>query len=371
MSSYDNLHKYFILGVTHFDHILVGDRVGVVHEAVDSVGDGAHTDGDAQSQNVDSGRANQVVWHLHEFVSSISHQVCLETQTERYIQGNVSTSSQTCQLHESDPFQNSCVLVNHFTLFEVQLGAWLSVGLLHEWLVQIHWVENVVLESEQPVDWSAQKLWMTQSVSNVLVLFFRFQLDVVFVTFGVEVFGDWSVGTFLFPLFDVLEVVFFVERGVGDEPVFVGENDFLVVDVVSFKPEVLQFGFEGSVLVDVFINTSDSVFVGPVKIADSLPDFSLDFEIVVEVIDDFVILFDFDFIVVLVKFGVDVLRGVGILVREPGVFFIFDFSIGFESVEVFHFFLGSQKGKTLVCVATEPKHGSIDIVLKHFSFPNL
>lgn len=48
-------------------------------------------------------------------------------------------------------------------------------------------------------------------------------------------FGDWSVESLLLPLFNVLEVVFFVEWGVGDEPVFVSENDLLVVDVNSLE----------------------------------------------------------------------------------------------------------------------------------------
>lgn len=100
---------------------MVGDGVGVVHEAIDGIGDGTHTDWDAESQNINSGGADQMVWHLHKFISGVSNQVSLETQTEGHVQCNVSTSSQTCQLHESNPFQHSGVFVNDFTLFKVEL----------------------------------------------------------------------------------------------------------------------------------------------------------------------------------------------------------------------------------------------------------
>ena len=76
---------------------------------------------------------------------------------------------------------------------------------------------------------------MAQSVGNILVLFLRFQLNVILVTLGIEMFGNWSVGSFVFPLSNVFEVVFFVPWGVCDESIFVGEDDFLIVDINSVK----------------------------------------------------------------------------------------------------------------------------------------
>ena len=76
---------------------------------------------------------------------------------------------------------------------------------------------------------------MTQSVSDILVLFFGFQFNIILVTFGVEVFGDRSVNSFVLPLFDVLEIIFLVPWAVGDESVLVGENKLLIVDVFSFE----------------------------------------------------------------------------------------------------------------------------------------
>jgi len=102
---------------------------------------------------------------------------------------------------------------------------------------------------------------VTQSVGDVLILFFRFQFNVVLVTFRVEVLGDWSVESFLFPLLDVLEIMLLVEGGVGDESILIGENEFLVVNVLSFKSQILEFWLYWSVFVHVFIDSSQTVFV--------------------------------------------------------------------------------------------------------------
>lgn len=211
---------------------------------------------------------------------------------------------------------------------------------------------------------------MAQSISNVLVLFFRFQLDVVLVSFRVEVFGDWSVESLLFPLFNVLEVMFLVEGGVRYEPVFVSKDDFLVVNVLPFESQIIKFRLYWTILIDVCVNTSDSVFVWSVKVADSLPYFSLDSEIVFKVVDDLVIFTDLDLVVVLVELGVNIFRRVRILVGEPWIFFILDFGVCLEFVEIVDFLLGSKEGESLV--GTEPVQSLINSVLEHlFPFVNL
>ncbi len=168
---------------------------------------------------------------------------------------------------------------------------------------------------------------MTQSVSNVLVLLFWFDFNVVLVTFWVEMFGDWSVESLLLPLLDVLEVVFFMEGSVGDESVLIGENDLLVVNIASFKSQIFKFCLYWTIFVKVSINSSNTVLVWSVKIADGLPDFFLDFQIVFKVIDDFVVLSDLGFIVVLVEFRVNIFGRVGILMWKVGIFFIIDFCV--------------------------------------------
>ena len=168
---------------------------------------------------------------------------------------------------------------------------------------------------------------MAQSVSDILILFFRFQLNIVLVALGVEVFGDWSVGSLMFPLLNVLEVVFFVEGGVGDESIFISEDNFLVVEVLSFESQILKFWLYWTILVHVGVNTSDPVLIRSVKIADSVPYFPLYFEIMPEIINNFIVFGDFNLIVVLVKFRVNILRRVVILVGQPGVLFILDFGV--------------------------------------------
>lgn len=62
---------------------------------------------------------------------------------------------------------------------------------------------------------------MAQSVSDELILFFWFQFNIILVSLGIEMFSNWSVESLLFPLFDMLEVVFLVEWCISDESVFI------------------------------------------------------------------------------------------------------------------------------------------------------
>lgn len=275
-----------------------------------------------------------MVLNVCQIVSSISYQVCLETQTEWYVQSNERTECQSKSLNEFDPFKHSGIFINDFALFEVQLCIWLGTRLLDEGLVKINWVEDVVFEFEQPVDWSTQEFRVAESVGDELVLFFRFHLDIILVTFGVEMFGDWPVGSFVFPLFDVLEVMFFMPWGVGDESVFVGEDDLLAVDIEPVESEVVELWLDWAIFINVGVDTPDAVLVGPVKVTDGLPDFSLNFKVIVKVFNNIVVLLDFDFVVVLVKFGVDVLWGVVVLVGKPGVSFVLDLGVGLDFTEV-------------------------------------
>lgn len=55
------------------------------------------------------------------------------------------------------------------------------------------------------------------------------------------------------------------------------------------------------------------MLVWSVKIADGLPDFLLYFQIILEIVDDGVVLFDLGLFVILVKFGVNIVRGMVVL----------------------------------------------------------
>ncbi len=138
-------------------------------------------------------------------------------------------------------------------------------------------MENVVFKFKESVHRSAQKLWVAESVGDELVLFLRFYFDIVLVAFRVEVFGDGSVGSFVFPLLDVLEAVFLVPGSVGNKSVLIGEDDFLVVEVDPIEAKVFKFGFDWSVFVKVGVDTPDALLVGSVEITDGLPHFALHF----------------------------------------------------------------------------------------------
>ncbi len=131
---------------------MTGDAVGVVQETVDCVCDSTHTDRNGKSEDVDCDWTDQMILSEDEIISSIGDQVGLEPQTERNVQGNVSTCSQAEQLDEPDPFEYPGVLIQHFTLFEVKLSVGLGVGSMDKWLIEIGGMEDIIFEFEQPID---------------------------------------------------------------------------------------------------------------------------------------------------------------------------------------------------------------------------
>lgn len=67
--------------------------------------------------------------------------------------------------------------------------------------------------------------------------------------------------------------------------------------------------------VEVGVDTWDASFIGSVKLCKSRPYFSLNFEVVFEVADYFVVLFNIGFVVILIKFAWDVVWRIGVLMR--------------------------------------------------------
>lgn len=88
-------NKYFIFRVWHLDNVLTGNAVSVVQQSVNSVSNSTDTDWDTESKNINSSGADQMVLVVNKFISSISNQVSLVSQTEWNVQGNICTSSQT------------------------------------------------------------------------------------------------------------------------------------------------------------------------------------------------------------------------------------------------------------------------------------
>lgn len=101
---------------------------------------------------------------------------------------------------EFNPLHDLCVLIKNLSLLEVQgLVRFWAWG-FNEWLVYVVRMENIVLKSEEPLNWSTYKFRMSKSVGNVFELLFWFYFYVIFITFVIEISGDWSVQSLLLPL---------------------------------------------------------------------------------------------------------------------------------------------------------------------------
>lgn len=239
----------------------------------------------------------------HLFVGYVGNQVGFEGQVIGDEQGDVASNGQSCQLDESDPFQHSGVFVDDLTLFEIERGTGFGTGHLDEGLVQIAWVEDIIFQFEKPVNGTPQEFRMSKSVSDVFIFLFMSPGHIVLVTFGVvEGPGDRSVHSFLFPLVHMFEGVFHVVRGVGNEPILITKDKLLVEYICPVKADVFQFKGHWAILEQVLGNAPDPSLVRSVKVANGIPDFPLDFQVILEVIDDGVVGIHIGPVVVFIEF---------------------------------------------------------------------
>lgn len=81
---------------------------------------------------------------------------------------------------------------------------------------------------------------MTETISNVFILFFGCERDVVLVSFAmIEMTSDRSMQSFFLPFEDVLEGRSDIPGGVCDESVFILESpNLLVVDISARETQV-------------------------------------------------------------------------------------------------------------------------------------
>ena len=93
--------------------------------------------------------------------------MCLVEQLNRSEYSTPEVASPACTQPHTHPLQKPCVLVEDLSLLEVEGGIWVGGGLLHEGLVYEHWVVDVLLQTQQTLNWGGHELWVAQSVSQV------------------------------------------------------------------------------------------------------------------------------------------------------------------------------------------------------------
>lgn len=244
-------------------------------------------------------------------------------------------------MESSDPFKNSSVFVDDFSLLEVKLITGVLSRHFDKRLVSKGGMVKIFFEFEQSFYRSSKELRMTQSVSYVSIFLLRFDGDVVLVAFAVVVMiCDGSVEPFLFPFDDMLELALGVPGSISNESIFVLESPLrLVHDISARETEVRKLLFGWPVFVEVGVDTWDSIFIWSIKLCDGSPYLSLHLKIIFQVVDDFVVLVDFSLIVILVKFACYVMWGAGVLMRKCRIGFIVHDSVFFDLPKVGLFLL--------------------------------
>ena len=99
-----------------------------------------------------------------------------------------------------------------------------------------------------------------------------------------------------------------IPGSVGDESILVCECPHLfAVDVSTRETDIRQGLGSNSADVEVGIDTRDTASVGAIEIGDGIPDFALDLEVMLEVVNDLIVLLNIGFVVVLIEFVVDII----------------------------------------------------------------
>jgi hypothetical protein len=270
---------------------LTSDLSDNTHSGVDDVEDTEGRDRGEQPEGVHAVGIPQNSLSNPQLVGLVGDHVGLEDHVQRNEDTSVCQEGNVSELNGSDPLKDTSVLVNDLSLFEVEGIGGVLGGHLDERLVDKGRVENVLFEFEKTVHGSTEELGVAETVSDVIVLLFGSDRNVVFVSFSVIVVSsDRAVLTLLLPLDDVLERNLFMPGSVSDESVLVGEGPHgFVVDVSALEAEVRKHLLVGTVGIEIGINSGYTSLVRTIEVGDGLPNFTLDLEIVLEIVDDGVV----------------------------------------------------------------------------------
>lgn len=114
--------------------------------------------------------------------------------------------------------------------------------------------------------------------------------------------SDRAVQSLLLPLDDVFEGSWFVPDSVGYEAILVGESPhMLAVNISSCEAQIRQFFSGYAIWIKIGIDSRNASLVGSVEFGNGVPDLSLYFEIVLEILDNIVVSFSVGFVVILVE----------------------------------------------------------------------
>lgn len=195
-----------------------------------------------------------------QLISLFEGEIGLETDVEWQEDAEVGKSSDISDLKGADPLQDTSVLVHHFTLLKVEAITGELRRHLHERLIEIGRMIDVLLKLEESVHWRSEELRMAQPISHILVLLLWLDGDIVLVPLSVVVIvRNWPVQSFLLPLHDVFELGLLVPGRVGDKPILVLEGPLGFFGKISpWESEIRQFRSNGSVWVEIGVNTRNA-----------------------------------------------------------------------------------------------------------------
>ena len=99
-----------------------------------------------------------------QLISFINYQISFEGHVQRHYKSEISQKSNVSKLKSSDPFQNSSVFVDDFSLLEVKGLARVLTGHLHKRLVTEGRVIDIFLKFQQSIHGSSKEFRMSQSI---------------------------------------------------------------------------------------------------------------------------------------------------------------------------------------------------------------
>jgi len=161
----------------------------------------------------------------------------------------------------------------------------------------------IFFKLKESIHRSSKEFRVSKSISNILIFFFRSNRNIILVSLIVVIIlSNWTIQSFILPFENMFELRFTHPWSISDKSVLVLEcPNLLFVNVTTIKSNIRKFLLYGTIWIEIGINSRNTFFVRTVQFVNGIPYFSLHFQIIFKLIDDFVVLLYISTVMILIK----------------------------------------------------------------------
>lgn len=175
-----------------------------------------------------------------QLISLFSDQVRPEDHIERNKNPSIGQKSNISKLKSPNPFKNPSIFIQDLPLLKIKLFAGILWRHFDERLIKIGGMINIFLKLKKTIHRRSKKLWMTQSITNILIFFLGLYWNIIFISFWmVIVLRHRSMQSLLLPFFNMLERCFCWKISIRDKTILIVKSyHILVINITTRKTKI-------------------------------------------------------------------------------------------------------------------------------------